>query len=69
MAKQITFGVSYQKYGYVTVELPEEIETETEALELVKNNWDEIPLPDCANYVPGSDELNENDIVFKDILM
>lgn len=29
MAKRITFGVTYQKYGYVTVELPREIKTET----------------------------------------
>ena len=69
MAKRITFGVTYKKHGYVTVELPEEVETETEALECIKENWDEIPLPEYAEYIPGSDVLDENDIVFENILM
>ncbi len=69
MAKRITFGVTYQKYGYVTVELPREIKTETEALEFIKDNWDKVPLPEYAEYVPGSDELDADDVVFENILM
>ena len=69
MAKRITFGVTYQKYGYVTVELPREIKTETEALEFIKDNWDKVPLPEYAEYVPGSDELDAVDVVFENILM
>lgn len=62
MSKKISYGVSYQVYGRATATVPDYIQTKDEAIEWLKERWDELPLPE-ADYVPESDELDlESDI-------
>lgn len=62
MSKKISYGVSYQVYGCATATVPDYIQTKNEAIEWLKERWDELPLPE-ADYVPESDELDlESDI-------
>ena len=48
----------WQVYGTQTVNVPIHL-NEKEALEYVKNHWDEIPLPE-GDYVCGSDVIDED---------
>ncbi len=63
MAKKVLYGVSYQVYGRATATVPDDIQTKEEAIEWLKEHWDDSPLPEMVNYVPDSDELDlESDI-------
>lgn len=63
MSKKISYGVSYQVYGHATATVPDYIQTKEEAIEWLKEHWDTMPLPEDADYVPESDELDlESDI-------
>lgn len=62
MSKKISYGVSYQVYGRATATVPDYIQTKDEAIEWLKERWDELPLPE-ADCVSGSDKLDlESDI-------
>lgn len=53
MARKVRYGVAYIAYGYATTTVPK----------WLKEHWDELPLPEAADYVVGSDELDlESDI-------
>lgn len=63
MSKTVSYGVFYQAYGRATATVPDYIQTKDEAIEWLKEHWDELPLPEAADYVVGSDELDlESDI-------
>ena len=56
--RPFSFGMYWQIYGTQTVNVPIHL-NEKEALEYVKNHWDEIPLPE-GDYVCGSDVIDED---------
>lgn len=63
MSKTVSYDVSYQVYGRATATIPDYIQTREEAIEWLKEHWSELPLPEEADYVPESDELDlESDI-------
>lgn len=45
-------------YGHATATVPDYIQTKEEAIEWLKDHWDWLPLPEDADYVPESDELD-----------
>ena len=55
--KQVQFGMFYQAYGHVVVNVPDDV-TEDNIVEYIQDHWDEYPLPSGAEYIPGSDELD-----------
>lgn len=56
MAK-FEFHMVWTEYGKQSVEVPDGL-TEKQALDWVKEHWDEIPLPE-GDYLEGSDSLDE----------
>ena len=56
--RPFSFGMYWQVYGTQTVNVPINL-NEKEALEYVKNHFDEIPLPE-GEYVWGSDVIDED---------
>lgn len=63
MSKKVSYGVSYIAYGRTTATIPDYIQTREEAVEWLKKHWDELPLPEDADYISGSDALDlESDI-------
>lgn len=63
MARKVSYGVSYQVYGRATATVPDYIQTKEGAIKWLKEHWDVSPLPEDADYVPESDELDlESDI-------
>ena len=52
--------VVYQMYGYVYVQA----ESMDEAVDKVQNGNGDMPLPDTADYVEGSFEVDHDGIVF-----
>ena len=59
---RILYGTYYQVYGRsVTDDIPEVTTTE-QAEEWLREHWDELLLPTGADYVMGSDELDEESI-------
>ena len=56
--RPFSFVMYWQVYGTQTVNVPINL-SEKEALEYVKNHWDEIPLPE-GDYVYGSDVIDED---------
>ena len=61
------FGMYWQVYGYQTVNLPDDIETEYEAIEWINDNFEDIPLPNDNEFVFGSDGWDEETIeIYKD---
>lgn len=63
MARKVSYGVSYQVYGRATATVPDYIQTKEEAIGWLKEHWDEVPIPEEADYVQESDELDvESDI-------
>lgn len=65
MSKFVTFGLYYQAYGRTSLELPDEInENDTDAIRAyIKENWDSVPIPTSSDYIPGSDEMDEESII------
>ena len=60
---RISYGIYYQAYGYsITEDIPE-VKTTEQAKEWLREHWDELPLPIRADYVMGSDELDEESIM------
>ena len=59
--KEVTFGVFYQAYGYVTTKIPDDV-AEGDIADYIQDHWDEYPLPSGAEYIPGSDELDVESI-------
>lgn len=63
MAKKVIYGVTYTAYGYATTTVPDSVQTRDDAIKWLKEHWDELPLPEEADYIPESDELDlESDI-------
>lgn len=62
--KKFTFGVVYQAYGDVTIDVPADLDLE-DAKEYVKDNWGGMPLPD-GEYILDSDEPDFSDAKFED---
>jgi len=62
--KSFTFGVTYQAYGDVTVDVPADLDLEG-AKKYVEEHWDEMPLPHGA-YVPDSDEPDFSNANFEE---
>ena len=61
------FGMYWQVYGYQTVDLPDDITTEEEAVDWINDNFEDIPLPDDADYLSDSDGWDEFTIeLYKD---
>jgi hypothetical protein len=61
--KRVKFGMFYEMYGTVTVDVPDDI-TEDNVEEYLRKNWDDFPLPSNADYVHCSDELDTENICF-----
>lgn len=63
----VNFGMYYQMYGRQKIEIPddENIKTVEDAAEYIKDNWNDIPLPTNANFVDGSDELDEESVLIE----
>jgi len=61
--KKARIGTFWQVYGSQVIELPDEITTRDEAIDWIRDNFDDIPLPE-GSYVTGSDELDEESIEF-----
>lgn len=61
--KRVTFGMFYEVYGTVTVDVPDDV-TEENVEEYLTEHWDEYPLPTDAEYVYCSDELDTENIRF-----
>lgn len=61
--KKVMFGMYYEVYGHVVVEVPDDV-TEENVEEYLREHWDEYPLPNNAEYVHCSDELDTENICF-----
>ena len=59
--KKVKFGMYYEVYGTVIVDVPDDI-TEDNIEDYLRENWDEYPLPTNAEYVCDSDELDTENI-------
>ena len=59
----VQFGIIWQSYGTVSVELPDDVDhKDLDAVrQYVLDQWDEIPLP-SGEYISGSDELDEESL-------
>lgn len=68
MAKKVRYGVAYTAYGYATTTIPDSVQTRDDAIKWLKEHWNEVPIPEEADYIGDSDELDlESDIeVFDD---
>ena len=55
--KKVTFGMFYEMYGQVTVDVPDEV-TEDNVAEYLMKNFDKYPLPSGGDYVSDSAELD-----------
>lgn len=68
MARKVSYGVAYTAYGYATTTVPDSVQTRDDAIKWLKEHWDEVPIPEEADYIGDSDELDlESDIeVFDD---
>ncbi len=62
--KSVQVGVSAMYYGTVTVDVPDEIETEDDAREWLEDHWADVPLPSGMSYVGDSAELDEESVAF-----
>ena len=53
----VYFGVSYEMYGTVGMEIPDEYKNKSdkEIQKYINDHWDEAPLPE-GEYVPESDK-------------
>lgn len=60
MAKTLTFGVYYESWGRVTVDIPDEIQTKEEAVKYIQEHWDEVSFPKNTEYVDDSIEMDED---------
>lgn len=63
--KKVTFGVYFEMWGEVTVEVPDDV-TEDNVLEYLKKNFDEYPLPEEHEYVSDSAYLDDENIRFEE---
>lgn len=61
--KKVKFGMYYEVYGTVFVDVPDYI-TEDNIEEYLRDNWGDYPLPTDAEYVYDSDELDTESIEF-----
>lgn len=59
------FNVTYQYsvMGTVTIDVPEKMNIE-EAIQYAKEHIDELPLPQDASYLEGSDIIDEENCDF-----
>lgn len=64
--KRVAFGMFYEVYGTVTVDVPDDV-TEENVEEYLIEHWDEYPLPTDAEYVYCSDELDTENIKFVEV--
>ena len=61
--KRVKFGMFYEVYGTVFVDVPDDI-NEDNVEEYLREHWDEYPLPTDSEYVMCSDELDTENICF-----
>ena len=59
---KVSFGTFWEVYGTQIMNLPPEIKTKEEAVEYLRDNFEDIPLPTNGDYVLGSDELDEESV-------
>ena len=57
---KVKFGVAYEMYGYQTFDVPDDIDpADADAIaEYLLDSADHIPLPENAEYVFGSFEID-----------
>jgi len=60
--KKARLGMYWQVYGYQEVELPDDIKTTEDAIDWIRFNFRDIPLPDDPDYVVGSDDFDEETV-------
>lgn len=60
MAKTLTFGVYYESWGRVTVDIPDEIQTKEGTVRYIQEHWNKVSLPKNAAYVDDSIEMDED---------
>lgn len=63
--KRLCVGVYYQAYGHSFIDVPDELNID-EAIQYAKDHWDGVPLPSGAEYVLGSDEIDEEGCDFEE---
>ena len=63
--KKVRFGMYYEVYGTVTIDVPDDV-TEDNVEAYLRENWDDLPLPTDAEYVQCSDELDTENIQFEE---
>ena len=63
--KKVTFGMFYEMYGHITVDVPDEV-TEDNIVEYLMAHWDEYTLPSGGDYVSDSAELDAEYIEFEE---
>ena len=66
MAKTVTVGISFMKWGEVTISVPDTVTNHEEAVKYVTEHWDDIPLPTTSNYVDDSASFDEEEITLND---
>lgn len=59
---EFTIPVTWEQCGYVKIPKSADITTLEEALNYVKNNLDNIPLPIFAEYIDGSFNVTTEDL-------
>lgn len=64
MKRRVRFGVAFESYGYTDIEIPDDLDVDgpngrENLIGYIRSKWDDIPLPSDADYVAGSDELDE----------
>lgn len=63
MPKIVEFGMHWEVYGRQRIKLPDYVDsTDEDAVEeYIRDNWDNIPLPEKSEYIPDSDYLEDSD--------
>lgn len=61
--KRVKFGMYYEVYGTVTVDVSDDV-TEENIEDYLMEHFDEYPLPEDVEYVYCSEELDTENIEF-----
>lgn len=68
MPKTVTFGMFYEMYGRVSIDIPDDIWLDSnnqkeQIITYLNNIWNDIPLPKNAGYVTNSQRLDKDGII------
>lgn len=68
MPKTVTFGMFYEMYGRVSIDIPDYIDLDCsnqkeQIIKYLNNIWNDIPLPKDAGYIPNSQRLDKDGII------